>query len=699
MATDEERLVVALEARINDFEKRMKQAERTGTDSFQKIRRGSKTATEQMEADMARSTTRINQSLATVGTKIGNFGRAFGAGLVGSVAGMGIAGIIGRVHDLAKGVAEVGDQAKTAGLGLKEFQKWKYAAEQNRIGLDAMIDGFKELSLRADEYVKTGAGSAAESFQRLGMSQEEVKERLKNPSDLMLELIDRTRRLKDTAAGIRIFDELLGGTGGEQFVRLIEQGRDGLSDTLTEAENVVALLDEDMVRSAEEVDKAFNRIATTVGTELKGAVVEAYKALVAFKSIWDGINDSSAEGLMARRSQLETRRRQLEEEGGWQDTPLSWLGKDTATERTAIDKQLKEINDELERRKKLNTPVVIEPPVDPIDPPEKPSKNDGGRGNRGGGGSRNSRDSSADREREAVKELIAELEEELRLVNATDQAKRASVASRQAGAAATETERQRIVELNEAIYQEEEARRRLEDQTLLARDLTRAGIDDLFSALEDGKGLWQSMGDVAVNSLKRIADTLIDDVLDSIFKVNRAAGGGGGALGWIGSLFGGGSNQFSIASGGGVGLYASGGYVRGPGGPRDDRINARLSNGEFVVNAEATRHNRSLLEAINSGIPGFANGGMFRSGSNRAEPMTMPQPRASNPPVSASGSQTGVHVTVGVSVDNNGNLKAYVQDVAQTVSSSTMRDGLDQYNREVLPGRVSEINNDPYAVG
>lgn len=46
---------------------------------------------------------------------------------------------------------------------------------------------------------------------------------------------------------------------------------------------------------------------------------------------------------------------------------------------------------------------------------------------------------------------------------------------------------------------------------------------------------------------------------------------------------------------------ADGGLVRGPGGPRDDRIPAYLSNGEFVVNADATRSNRALLEAINSG--------------------------------------------------------------------------------------------------
>lgn len=55
--------------------------------------------------------------------------------------------------------------------------------------------------------------------------------------------------------------------------------------------------------------------------------------------------------------------------------------------------------------------------------------------------------------------------------------------------------------------------------------------------------------------------------------------------------------------------FATGGLVIGPGGPRDDRILARLSRGEYVVNAEATRRNLSVLNAINNGgsvaVPGM----------------------------------------------------------------------------------------------
>jgi len=47
--------------------------------------------------------------------------------------------------------------------------------------------------------------------------------------------------------------------------------------------------------------------------------------------------------------------------------------------------------------------------------------------------------------------------------------------------------------------------------------------------------------------------------------------------------------------------FAEGGLVRGPGGPRDDKVRANLSAGEFVINAAATAKNLPVLEAINAG--------------------------------------------------------------------------------------------------
>ena len=69
-----------------------------------------------------------------------------------------------------------------------------------------------------------------------------------------------------------------------------------------------------------------------------------------------------------------------------------------------------------------------------------------------------------------------------------------------------------------------------------------------------------------------------------------------------------------------TGFFASGGIhngpgkVTGPGGPTEDKINARLSDGEFVIKASSVKkYGTSFMSAVNQGriepLPGFAKGG------------------------------------------------------------------------------------------
>lgn len=55
---------------------------------------------------------------------------------------------------------------------------------------------------------------------------------------------------------------------------------------------------------------------------------------------------------------------------------------------------------------------------------------------------------------------------------------------------------------------------------------------------------------------------------------------------------------------------ATGGYISGPGTGTSDSIPAMLSNGEYVINAKASKKYGAILHAINSGmeLPGFKNG-------------------------------------------------------------------------------------------
>ena len=78
------------------------------------------------------------------------------------------------------------------------------------------------------------------------------------------------------------------------------------------------------------------------------------------------------------------------------------------------------------------------------------------------------------------------------------------------------------------------------------------------------------------------------------------------------------SSNLSLSSGGGSvdsrQQFAEGGLVTGPGTGTSDSIPARLSDGEYVINAASTARFLPLLEQINSTPQRFANGGLATTG-------------------------------------------------------------------------------------
>ena len=139
-------------------------------------------------------------------------------------------------------------------------------------------------------------------------------------------------------------------------------------------------------------------------------------------------------------------------------------------------------------------------------------------------------------------------------------------------------------------------------------DTLRQGLEDIGAAGMHG---FKGMKDAAAQMLQQFAEMIIRlEVMQPLveglfgekgtpFSLGAKGGGGGGLLSNI-------SGGIRSALG-----FASGGAVRGPGSSRDDSIIARLSNGEYVVNAIAAGKNRALLDMINSGhIHRFAMGGL-----------------------------------------------------------------------------------------
>jgi hypothetical protein len=136
-----------------------------------------------------------------------------------------------------------------------------------------------------------------------------------------------------------------------------------------------------------------------------------------------------------------------------------------------------------------------------------------------------------------------------------------------------------------------------------ARELATGFIQDFAGGLEQGENAWDAFANAGVNALSRIADKLIQMATDQLIA---------GLLGSIfgGGLGGGGTNGFGETVANGIsGIFDTGFDRGGYTGGRRGRPAGIVHGEEFVVNPDATRRNRPMLEAMNSNQPLPAGGG------------------------------------------------------------------------------------------
>lgn len=152
----------------------------------------------------------------------------------------------------------------------------------------------------------------------------------------------------------------------------------------------------------------------------------------------------------------------------------------------------------------------------------------------------------------------------------------------------------------------------------LAKDFSGAITDWITGA--------QSFGDAMKNILQQLIAQLIQAAIYATIVAACTGGGGGFAARWKGAF----GNAF-----------ASGGAVAGPGTGTSDSVPAMLSNGEYVLNAQAVdRLGVPFLNGLNTGrLRGFASGGLVGSGGAYNRPAS----------VGSSSSSTSNSITLNVS--------------------------------------------------
>lgn len=202
---------------------------------------------------------------------------------------------------------------------------------------------------------------------------------------------------------------------------------------------------------------------------------------------------------------------------------------------------LEAIDDRVDRL--FNTIGEANRKVDPVSltdfPPPKPPKPPGK--------SQADRDREAaaraiDREREAVKQLISDLEFERSLIGLSNEQREIEIALRRAGAVATEEQRAQITSLVASGIREQEALDQLIDRMDELRNAAGGALDAFAQSIASGEGATAGLKAALVDLLQTIIQIGEQQAIKSLFGAIGTAGGGG-IGGIIGGLFGGAGAQ------------------------------------------------------------------------------------------------------------------------------------------------------------
>ncbi|MET3602181.1 phage tail tape measure protein [Martelella mangrovi] len=495
-------------------------------------------------------------SFMSIKKKVGGLDGIFGVlrgGPAGLAASLGLGVMVSETQKAVNAVADLGKAAKTAGVDFEVFQELRYAAVKSRIELNALTDGLKEMQLRADEFVKTGGGSAAESFKRLGVNARDLTRMLRDPAAMFDTLIGKIRLL-DRAAQIRVLDEIFGGTAAEQFSSLMDESVQSIADARQEARDMGAVMDDELLRKANDINAAWETMALVIGTNVKGALVDIASLM---GDLWVSIDEFTAilmkipremenirdAGEMmgslasmrpgdsdlgvvkggrvnpgATQEEIDANNEELRKQLDASSAITQEIDRQNSltTEQLALEREINSLRGQYETAGAYYTEDLLKQKAQETIDAKAARKTSRRTGGKGGGGSAST---AIDREREAVEKLIQALQDELQMSEMTADQKKVFENLRRAGTAATDAEKASIRELTLAIEEQKDKQEAAADTADFFRDTARDSFMALVPAIETGNAA---------------LDTLINKLIEA---AAQAALFGDGPLG---GLFGGG---------------------------------------------------------------------------------------------------------------------------------------------------------------
>ena len=219
-----------------------------------------------VQADRALKRTRKNfvnlNSTVSASTKLlGTFGVALGA--TATIA------LTRRLLDNADAIAK---QADFLGISTSALQEYRFAATLAGVSNEQLAKGLQTLAKNASESAQ-GIGESQRVFKQLDLAVKDTNGNLLPTEKLFSNLADKLAAIENPMERLRVSMKLLGEENGARMINMLKNGGDALDDMRQKARDAGAVMREDVLRNAEEVNDQFSVMSTVLNAQLTSALV------------------------------------------------------------------------------------------------------------------------------------------------------------------------------------------------------------------------------------------------------------------------------------------------------------------------------------------------------------------------------------------------------------------------------------------
>jgi len=197
-----------------------------------------------------------------------------------AIIGGAAAGAVWGMERLVSGVTDAGtavlESSERMSVGTTWLQEWQSVGRQFGVQNEALADGLKELSMRADEFVVTAGGPAADAFKRLGIGMDDLR-KTEGRTEAVFDLVrGKLSEVQNAAERQRIMDEVFGGQGGEQMVEMLQASREEIERMMEAAHERGAILSPEEIESSRQYTRQmgdFRQVLFGIQTQVVGQLL------------------------------------------------------------------------------------------------------------------------------------------------------------------------------------------------------------------------------------------------------------------------------------------------------------------------------------------------------------------------------------------------------------------------------------------